>query len=145
MYNLRTVLATFNGDSSRKYSYYVPKHDDPKVGDLIVTSISWTPDTDYSNYYVKKKMIDDAKIARIVEVEATVNPKATKFYLSLISLDTMKQNAESNEAMLESFKKKEEARKKLDTMLRDHTAIELYRKLADTSDEARELLRVLES
>lgn len=132
---MRTITVQFETSPGRAYDYFVPKDDNPVAGDFVVTSLN-----DYEN---TMGALATYKVGKIVtEVHEQQSPKATKFYISLISkagvLATKKANAE--------YKEKEDQRKmarsKLDAMLKAQSDMERYERLMQ-NPEAAELIKLL--
>lgn len=143
----RTVGARFFEHNHTIYSYLVPRGDEPKVGDLIVTSIRRPvlPTDDFSAWTTKLVGVPQAmRVAVIVCLDETPSPKATKFYLKRIAMQELEEAERSNERLKEQVRKRAEAMKELDRMLRDQSAVELYRKMAAINPRAAELLAVVE-
>lgn len=139
---LKIVRAKF-GEGGNNYDYFVPAGDEPKVGDLIVTSVSWDGDWQYRGSTMGK-LADGCRVARIVEVNVPAG-HATKFYLQLISVAGLTAAQASNRELLERAKAREAAKKALDALLEESGRIALYKQLAEINPEAKALLETLTS
>ncbi len=142
---MRSVSAVF-GNHTNRYDYYVPADDSPKVGDMIVTSVEWGDPEDTTIDFKRsgRSFADGCRVATVVSVNNKVTEKAKKFYLWLIPKEALIQRQDSNRNLAEQAKRKAEARDKLDQMMEEFGRMELYRKLAESSPEAKKLLEVLE-
>ena len=136
---VRGVDAVF-ATGGQAYSYFVPEGDDPVEGDLIVTSVGWVSGDDS---FIGRSRIDDVKVAKIVHVSPVAGPKATRFYLQLLSKDDLMEKNRANSMLAEMLKRKAEARKALDKLVAEADKSEMYVKLAATNPEAAELLKII--
>lgn len=128
--------------SSGTYTYFVPEGDEPKVGDLIVTSLQ----DEYDGPATAGRGVPAAvKVATIVEVHGVARPKATKMYLMLLSVEELKRRRIENQARVEMIKKKAAAKEQLQRILEESSMLEVYSKLAETNPEAAELLAILKA
>lgn len=147
MNKMRAVNAVFGNGNAQRYSYFVPAGDEPKVGDLIVTSTSWG-DPAEEDVPLRGRAIgqlaDGARLARVVEVFDKAPAKATKFYLWLIPAAVLQHRQQENRDLAEREKLREKAREELDRLLAEEGKIELYRRLATTNPKAAELLAVID-
>lgn len=141
---IQTCTAMFPGNNTR-YSYLVPDGDVPERGDLILTSVSFDPCFDLNcSDETLSGILDRAKLARIVCLDVEPSARATKFYLQLITKKSIIDKQKVNQDMVKRQRERKSARAELDKMLRDNSAIELYRRLAETNPEAQRLLKILE-
>ncbi len=141
---MNVVKAMF--PSGHAYSYFVPMGDNPKVGDVILTSIS-LPEFNKSmllSDHDVTHVMSNGKLARVTQILSDC-PKATKMYLQLISADEIRNRYETNVKYMEVAKKKKAIRQKLDELLKSEDALDRYRRLAQSNTEAAELLRELET
>lgn len=145
---MRTVLAVFAGNDTQ-YSYFVPEGDKPKRGDYILTSTSWAQGSGFEgedeNGATVSKVMSTAKIARVVRVETQPNPRATKFYVHLLSVEALTARKAENAAMASKVEERREAVAKLDKMLAERSKIVEYARLALENPDAKALLDLLES
>lgn len=143
MKNILIVNARF-ATSDKDYHYFVPGDDDPKIGDYIITSTSWNVDTNFESYKDTYKNFNEKFcVARVTGV-LNDSDKATKFYVALISLDFLKRRNKDNQALMDKVNVRKEAKRKLDQMLKEQSMVEVYRRLAETNEEAARLLKILE-
>lgn len=143
---LRTITAVFP-TSSTSYAYFVPDGDEPQVGDLILTSISLETinlNDDGTPRSTLKQVVNDARVARVTNVDLEPSPRANKFYLQLIPVQDLIDRRTRNAELVQKERIKKEARAALDKILREDTSIELYRKIAESNPRAKELLAILE-
>lgn len=155
---MRTVRARFSSASQTTYSFLVPEGDNPQVGDLLITSISMliTSTTvansrDVSRFQGRaayapgdeEVIIAQPKIATVVEIEAVQNPKATKFYMQLVSAEQIKARQNENRVIEAKLKIKRDVEAKLDDLLDSQDKAERYAKLAEVSPDAKRLLDIL--
>ena len=89
-----------------------------------------------------RALVNTGTIKALDEVPSA---KATKFYLALLPIAAMKAQHDENIAFAERAKQRAAAKEKLDVMLREHQATELYKSLAAANPEAARLLALLES
>ena len=143
---LRTIKARF-GVAPKLYDYFVPPGDAPRVGDIILTTVSfgisregppWNTDASVGSH--------EASFATIVSVHshATDTSKATKFYLALIPLVAIGGRQKENEELAAKVAAAREARRQLDEMLAKEDQIARYARLAANNPAARELLDQLQ-
>lgn len=128
-----------------EFDYYVVDGDDPKVGDLIVTSVNWGA-TDLEDEVTRTEIeecFNNAKFARVVKVHKTPTPKAKKFYLKLISRSELLESHKANRALLLRMTEAEEARAQLEEMLAQQDNTARYQQLAKSNPEAAKLLKKL--
>lgn len=123
---------------SQAYTYFVREGDDPKVGDVIVTSLS----DEFKDSFGSCREAE-VKTAIITGLHSIEMPKATKFYLQLISIKDLQKRRKENYLMVELQKRKAAARSKLQKMLEEQNYIEMYAKLAETNPEAAKLIAIL--
>jgi hypothetical protein len=145
---IKTAVAQFGNRSSR-YSYLVPVGDEPKVGDMIVTSVAWgnpdeQEDVNWSSPSTARDFADNCRVATIVEVSDGADRRASKFYLHLIPRQSLLDRHEENKKALQRERDRQEARKKLDKLLENEGRLQLYRQLAAVNAEAAELLKVVQ-
>jgi len=137
------VAAQLPTSPGKRYHYLVPAGDMPKVGDLLVTSVSWD---DYSEDEARgEKLLSGAGLATVAEVLYEVAPAATKQYLFLISREALEARRQENRARQELDKQKKAAKLRLDAMLKQMDQTAMYERLATTSPEAAALLSILRS
>ena len=146
---LRTVTAVFSGNSKAKYSYFVPEGDEPKCGDVILTSINWRPGQDEEPSFLTTNsflsvVALEAKLARVVGLDEVASPRAAKFYLKLVSLSGLRESKKRNDELLEAIKKKRVVSAKLQEMLEEQSLKDRYANLAERNPEAARLLAELE-
>jgi len=114
---MKSVIAVFPkgstsfGDSkwSKGYEYFIRPGDEPKEGDLIVTSVA-NPDEGAL-----------LRVARVSHVNEEASAAATKFYLQLITKAGLEVRMATNEELLEIERErvaKEKARQKALAKLR---------------------------
>ena len=146
MTKMRAVNATFGNGNAQRYSYLVPANDEPKVGDLIVTSTSWG-DPDEEDLKLRGQSIgqlaDGARLARVVEVLDRAPAKASKFYLWLIPTAVLQHRQAENRALIEREKARAAARVQLDQLLAEEGKRQLWEKLASVNPKAKELLEII--
>ena len=144
----RVVLAQFPNTADKDYAYFVPEGDDPKVGDVILTSTSWdtfmTPSAVAHASAHYQSMALDAKLARIIDVLETGHPKATRFYMKLVSVEQLAATHARNVDLAKKAKVRADAYAKLDKMMESFNRVEMYRHLAASNPEAAKLLEQLE-
>lgn len=149
---MRVVNVKFP-NNVQTYSYYVPEGDEPKVGDIVLTSVS-LPQSGLSRAVPLKYVIEEderwlvageTKTATVVEVLEDQHPgstKATKIYLQLVSCDQLRARVAQNAAQVAEHKRRADAAKALDRLVERRSRVSLYEELAKTDPEARRLLDV---
>lgn len=144
MKNPLIVAARF-ASSNTLYHYFVPEGDNPKVGDYIITSTSWSVDTDIDTFIREggSAFRDKFGVATVVDI-LTESERGNKFYIALISRDFLRERNKANKELMARAEVRKEAKRRLDQMLKEQSMIEVYRRLAAENKEAAELLRVLE-
>lgn len=137
---MKAVCVQAQFDTTRQlYTYFVREGDDPKPGDVIVTSIS----DDYDG--ILNPHQGEIKMARVISVLPEEHPKATKFYLMLVPRDELRRRRTENQEKFELVKKKKAARAKLQQMVQDQAMISVFEKMAEANPEAAELLAILKA
>ena len=76
-------------------------------------------------------------------MDQVASPKATKFYMFLMSSEDLEEKAAKNQERLDKLKTKRDAREQLDAMLREQDSVEAYLRLAETNPAAAALLKTL--
>lgn len=146
MTKMRAVSAVFGNGNAQRYSYFVPVGDEPKVGDLIVTSTSWG-DPEEEDLKLRGQSIgqlaDGARLARVVEVLDKPPAKATKFYLWLIPTAVLQHRQQENRNLIEREKARAAARAALDALLAEEGKKELWKRLAEVNPKAKELMEII--
>lgn len=140
---MRTIGARFAG-TRLIYRYLVPEGDDPKVGDILVTSVNWNITDEPDEDVEFDSLIATAKMATVVSVDETIDPKATKFYVALLSLEQLKRRMIENYRVAERVKAQQKIQAKLDAILAREDKRIRYARLAETNAEARALLAELD-
>lgn len=156
---LRTVTAIFPHGSKtrnagmetlREYEYFIPEGDDPKIGDLIATSVAWSlddgvayDDEDKPAKAEVQKRAWGATTAKVVRVNDAASDKANKFYLALMPLDGLMKRYQSNLDLVDRVKEAKAAKAKLDELVQQRSMLKVYEELAATNPEARALLNQL--
>lgn len=134
---MKSVSVSF-GRGSQRYSYLVLEGDEPCVGDLVLTSITWSQPGPYHD------CAEQMKMARVLEVHEVADDKATKFYLHLISREAVRAQMEKNKAILERARERRRIRAELTRMMTEASERDLFGRLAESSPAAAELLRKLD-
>lgn len=156
---IKTVSAVFpceklGSGHSPAYTYFVPEGDEPKIGDMIVTSVNWgsiegvddfdLPEDDEDECRLTRtklrRVADSAKIARVISVNNTPDPSAKKFYLKLITSAELSDSHSRNLAFLRRYADAEDAMNKLEELLRKQNRVDAFEKLASSNPQAAELL-----
>jgi hypothetical protein len=120
---MKIVKAIFSKARPQAYSYLVPEGDEPKVGDLIVTSLGG--DSQFELGYER-----ETKVATVINVLEENDGKATKFYIHLISREQMKERAKKNAEYKERAEQRAAIKAALDEMLKKQSDMERYSRLA---------------
>jgi hypothetical protein len=92
----------------------------------------------------REEFAETCRVATIIGIEEPANPKATKFYMKLLSITELREAARSNKRHRDAARAREEARQKLERMLKDTAALDLYKRMAETNPEAAALLKIVE-
>lgn len=143
MESIRTVQAVFPSNSSRRYAYFVLDGDEPKKGDLILTSCNFDAmdNIDFSQSSLRE--LSSSNIAQIAEVDIIPSPKATKCYLQLLSLESIAAVQRSNKELFEKRRQQMQAQSKLEEMLKEQNDLSRFEALAQSNPEAAKLLEIL--
>lgn len=122
----------------KTYDYFVPDGDEPVVGDYIVTSFNESADL------VEFRSEKFIHVAKVVDVHIGDRPQATKAYLMLVPRAYLTERQKMQRDVAKKMRAKVDARTRLDKLLRESAAVDLYRRLAETNEEAAALLKILE-
>jgi hypothetical protein len=144
---MKTITAQF-GSRTGQYDYLVPEGDEPKVGDLIVTSVDWgDPDYDFAagDRTFVNRFADGCRVAVVRAVHEDRTRNASKFYLHRISLQGLKDSVETNRSAVQREKARAEAMRELDKLLAGEARMVLFRQLAETNPRAKELLAQIDA
>lgn len=154
---MRTIGARFTGNKLT-YSYFVPEGDEPQVGDVILTSVSWClegteddarpaygrPRTVYASTDDARAVIAEGKMATVVEIHDAPHDKANKFYIQLLGLKDLQAKRKANAAMAQRAAEQRDIRKRLDALVAAEDARTRYARIAAANPEAAALLAQLE-
>lgn len=134
------------GGRDKVYHYAVPGDEtiEPQIGDLIISS-SQTIEADETRPSEDSFLLSDVRFARIVSLHLDIHEKTTRSYLVLVKKPLIVERRRQQTTVIAALKKKAEAMKRLKAMLEEQSMMEVYRKLAETNQEARELLAVIEN
>lgn len=121
---MKYVKAIFSKARPQMYTYLVPEGDEPKVGDIIITSLSG--DSTFNEGYER-----DIKTATIVNVLSEDDGKATKFYIQLLSRDMLAERVKKNKEYKAKVEERRQIKAQLDEMLKKQSDMERYARLKD--------------
>lgn len=142
---MKSVTVSFHcGDCD--LDYLVPEDHEPRVGDIVLTHRLWTCHTSEPPEAENlTSLLMSCRIGEIIAVHSAVSPMATKFYVLRIPLEVAQAEWAGNSQHVIKLSQKRAARCALDAKVRQMTETEIYRKLAETDNEAKKLLEVLEA
>lgn len=155
---MRSIRARFPNNATR-YSYLVPEGDDPRVGDLILTSVNLasleemqsTPGLSFvvenglrknKEYITPDLMLIDSRMAQIVEVLSAADSKVTKFYLQLIPYKQTVERITRNREHKAEVDRRRRAYEQLRLMASKRDQMRIFSELAAEDPEAARLLRI---
>ena len=140
------VDAVFLNNNTR-YSYFVPDGEEPKVGDLILTSVQIKTRGHNEYLYITddEEGAPDGKLARIVETHTIAQPKATKHYLMLIPFGLIHERRKQNETWIKKRKAAAELRTAIDKRVSQLDKMRIYERAAESDPETRALLEQLKA
>lgn len=124
----KSVVVQFN-ESGSEYVYNIPPGDDPKPGDVVVTSVS----LDYNKY---SRYDAKMKAARVKEIS---NQQSNRYYLQLIPIDHFDRQKILTTALQNRNKNMEEAKRRLKELVEDYTERNVLKRLIDENSEAAHL------
>lgn len=131
---MKVVTVKFESRASSSYSYLVPTGDNPKVGDVVVTSLSAE-----QNWQAGYSM--SFKMARVMEVHED-DSKATKFYVHLLPVQDIRARLVEDAKALADVRRKRAIKNQLNNMLQERMDFERF-KVLESDPEAALLIEEL--
>jgi hypothetical protein len=90
----RSVKARVNGVQKHRW-FAIPEGDEPKLGDLIVSTVAWSKSPKYRDTPIRN-LVTDVNFGQIVELSEEPQTIGVRPYLQLIAIDPLKERDRAN-------------------------------------------------